>query len=256
MSRRRTLNAAARREAARAEAARLQRQHRRNRGLIIGAVVLVVALVVTAGFIIWRGSQQTYLDDVERSPQGSDLTGGIPVSADGVAGIENPTAPRLDVYVDVQSPESVAFWQAQSTDMQALSADGSVSLWVHLVGFVDGGVNGASTRAGQAAVVVADRAPELFLPFLKAEFAQRANGAEHLTDPGLVSLALEVGVSQDVADRFDDNLFNAWFVAATEQAQRDGIETLPTVELDGSPLSADWSADGALAAAVAAALGG
>lgn len=252
MSRRRTLNAAARRAAARAEAERLQRAQRRNRVLLVaGAVALIVAVVV-AGFIIWKGSQATYLDDIERAPQGADTSGGIPVAADGTAGVAG-TAPRLDVYLDVQSVASVAFWQAQREQLQLLNAEGTISLWVHPVAFVDGGTNGFSTRAAQAAVVVADRAPQRFLTFLDAQMDMRAEGAEQLNDPDLETMALRTEVPQSVADRFDDNLFNAWVVAASEQAVRDGVEDTPTVLLEGEELTADWSAEGALAEAVASA---
>lgn len=249
MSQRQKVNAAARREEARLAAEKLARQQQRVRGALI---VIAAVLVLVAGFIIWRGSQATYLDGVARTPQGADTTGGIPVSADGMAGTAGEGM-RLDVYVDVQSPASVAFWQAQSAAMRELSADGTIALWLHPVGFVDGGLNGSSTRAGEAAVVVADRAPQGFLDFLDAAFAMRADGAEKLNDPDLESLALSNGVSQAVADQFTDNLFDAWFVAATEQATRDGVEDTPTLLLDGHPLTADWSTDGALAEAVSSA---
>ncbi len=255
MSQRRKAKAASRREEARREAERLLRQARRRRGLaVLGVVLLVVGLAV-AGVIIWQGAQATYLDDVSRRPQGSDTSGGIPVSADGVPGTA-PDAPRLDVYLDVQSPASVAFWTAQAEDLERLRADGTVALWLHLVGFVDGGINGFSTRAGEAAVVVADRSPEQFLAFLDGAFARRAAGAEKLNDPDLAELGLEVGVSQDVVDKFTDGLFDRWFVAATQQAERDGVEDTPTIRLDGRTLEADWAAEGALAEAVGTAVAG
>lgn len=255
MSQRRKLNATSRREEARLEAERLVRQSRRRRGLLVLGAALLVVGVVLAAVIIWQGSRASYLDDVERAPQGSDSSGGIPVSAEGVAGSADPDAPRLDVYLDIQSPESVAFWTAQAAELQQLSADGTIALWLHLVGFVDGGINGSSTRAGEAAVVVADRSPELFLAFLDAAFGQRAAGVERLNDPDLEALALEVGISQDVADQFTDNLFEQWFVAASQQAERDDVEDVPTLRLDGQDLTADWTAEGALGDAVAQALG-
>jgi hypothetical protein len=43
-------------------------------------------------------------------------------------------------------------------------------------------------------------------------------------------------------------------VAATDQAVRDGVEDTPTLLLDGTRLTGDWSAEGALADAVTAAL--
>lgn len=256
MSQRQKLNAAARREEARREAERIQKQQRRNRGLLVLGVVLAVVGIAIAAVIIWRGSRETYLDDVARSPAGSDTTGGIPVAADGTAGSADAEAPRLDVYVDVQSPESVAFWQAQHEDLEAMNADGTIALWLHMVGFVDGGINGSSTRPAQAAAVVADQAPESFLPFVDAQFEQRAGGAEKLNDPDLVSIAGDVGIDTTVSDQFDDNLFNDWCVAATDQAERDGVDEVPTVRLDGQTLAADWTADGALSDAVVAALGG
>lgn len=256
MSQRRKLNAASRREEARREAERIARGQRRRRGLLILGVVLAVVAIVVAGVIIWQGSKETYLDDVARSPQGSDTTGGIPVAADGTAGSADAEAPRLDVYLDMQSPESVAFWQAQHADLETMNGDGTIALWLHLVGFVDGGINGASTRAAQAAAVVADRAPEYFLPFVTAEVDQRATGADKLDDPDLEGIAGEVGIDQTVIDQFNDNLFNDWCVAATDQAARDGVDATPTVRLDGQALTADWTTDGALSDAVESALGG
>jgi hypothetical protein len=63
-----------------------------------------------------------------------------------------------------------------------------------------------------------------------------------------------VGVSQQVVDQFTDRLFDEWFVAATDQAVRDGVEDTPTLLLDGTTLTGDWTVDGALTDAVNAAL--
>ncbi len=250
MSRRHKLNAAARREAARAEAERQQRARARRRVVTIVVAALAVVVLVGGGLLIWQGSTTPTLDDVDRAPQGSDATGGIPVSAEGVAGVENPTAPRLDVYVDLASPESIVFWQTNGADVVSLSESGSVSLWLHVVGDADRG-----TEAGEAAALVADEAPEQFVPFLQAAFEALGSSTPTLEGDALAEVATGVGVPQEVVDQFADNPLAPWFEAATAQSEIDGATTHPTILLDNTTLGGDWTTEGALMTAVTDILG-
>jgi protein-disulfide isomerase len=274
---------AQRRDEARAAVERLhaeqERKNRRQRTIVIGAVVGVIAIFAVLISLILAEGNRSALEEVALRPQGSTLSGGIPVGPEGVAGTTEGAADDavvVAVYSDYMCPICGLFEQANAATLDEMREAGEIVVEYHPVAILDRASLGTaySTRSVTAAALVADRAPEAFLAFNEAMFAsQPAEGTVGLSDAEIAGLAREAGVSDDVAaliesgdylgaaDATEEELestFVPWVVAATEQASQD-LDRLatPTILLNGKALDPtyDWRTEGVLAEAIAAARG-
>lgn len=243
-----------RREAARAEALKLRdeakRREKRNRMLAIGGLTAAVAVLVVAVILIlgqeakpiaYRGSEPLDISQVT-TPSAANDKGGIPVGTDLVAGstVEGD-AVVVEVVYDYQCPHCATFEAANHADIASLLESGNVQFIFRPVSFMDYASNGKefSTRASNAAAVVADRSPEYFLDFHGALFANQPTG-NGLTDDDIADIAREVGVPQETIEEFtttapssDERVFSRWIAAATELVSDElGLST-PTIIVDG-----------------------
>lgn len=243
-----------RREAARAEALKLRdeakRREKRNRMLAIGGLTAAVAVLVVAVILIlgqeakpiaYRGSEPLDISQVT-TPSAANDKGGIPVGTDRVAGstVEGD-AVVVEVVYDYQCPHCATFEAANHADIASLLESGNVQFIFRPVSFMDYASNGKefSTRASNAAAVVADRSPEYFLDFHGALFANQPTG-NGLTDDEIADIAREVGVPQETIEEFtttapssDERVFSRWIAAATELVSDElGLAT-PTIIVDG-----------------------
>ena len=244
-----------RRESARAEAIKLRedakRRGKRNRGLAIGGLAAaVVVLVVAISLILsseakpiaFQGATPPPLSEVTKPSTAND-EGGIPVGTDRVAGSSaGEDAVVVEVVYDYQCPHCRDFEEVNSFEMDTLLQTGNVQFIYRPVAFMDDASAGNeySTRAANAAAVVADMAPDKFLQFHNALFANQPQG-NGMKDEKMQEIALEVGVPQEVADHFTDlapdsneRVYSRWIAAATAYAseQLGGLST-PTVLING-----------------------
>ncbi|UFU03539.1 DsbA family protein [Ruania suaedae] len=255
-----TSSKAERREAARQEAERLRkiqaRNDKRNRGILIGVVLVVVALIAAAAIMISQQAGRTLLSDFEGEiPAGADLHGGITFGADGV-GAANDDEPAVDIYVDFMCPFCGQFEEINGPDMAQAAAEGEATVIYHPLDYLDRLSNGTeySTRAANAFAVTATEAPEAALDFMAAMFAnQPAENSTGLTDEEIAQIAVDAGVPQEVADSFSEGTYSEWVEVASEQARRDGYSSTPTIVIEGDEWgttegdpSQQWTTEGAL----------
>ncbi|WP_448059057.1 DsbA family protein [Cellulomonas hominis] len=278
-------NKAQRRDEAREQARKLreQQQQRETRNRIIGISSVVVAVVVavvvvvvilgrgsgggtTAAGAAFTGDKDITLADVT-APSTAESNGGIPVGKDGVAGVGAPAGDVVvSVYLDYMCPYCGRFEQANDTELTSLREEGGVTVEYHLLAFLDSQSQGAeySTRAANAAAMVADKAPEQFVAFSSALFAnQPKESTTGLDDDTIASLAVDAGVPQPVVNTFTDaaagetwRTFAPWLAANNNQASKDlgGVST-PTVLINGEKFTGDLYNAGPLREAVEAAKG-
>ncbi len=266
------------REQARAMREQQLKREKRNRllaisGLVAAVVVLAVVVVLilrpgpaTPG-VAFTGDDGITLADTT-APAAANANGGIPVGQDGVAG--TPAADGdvvVSVYLDYMCPYCGQFEKANDSELTSLREEGGVTVEYHLLAFLDAQSKGThySTRAGNAAAIVADQAPEAFAAFSSALFAnQPEEGTEGLTDDEIADLATEAGVPSAVVDTFtatvseDDDwrTFAPWLAANNNQAATDlGKISTPTVLIDGTQFEGDLYNAGPLREAVEAAKG-
>lgn len=233
--------------ALRAEAAR--RETRRRSILVTGGVAAVLALVV-AGFVFAAALQRQ-----------ADTAGGTAAPATGGNG--SVTVGRADapvtvvLYEDFQCPACKSFEDANAAQLARWVTDGTVRVEYRPIAFLDrASTDDYSTRALNAAAAVLDLAPGGFREFHDALYAEQpAEGGPGLTDARLLELAVAAGAPRDGAKAAIDGLtYRAWTAKVTEDASKAGVNSTPTVLVDGTP-PADHS-PAALAAAVAAAAKG
>ncbi|MGY4643854.1 DsbA family protein [Cellulomonas sp. URHB0016] len=281
-----------RRDEARAKALAMrkeqERKAKRNRLIaIIGLSVAVVALVAVAFFIIKQdrdtaaaNSTVAYgnggdnvkppsLDDVT-GPAPANDSGAIPVGKDGV-GKAGDDDVLVKVYFDFMCPYCGQFDQVNHQALDDIVAGGGVTVDYHPLAFLDHASQGTfySTRAANAAAVVADQDPEHFSAFVTALYAnQPAENSKGLTDDKIKEIATDAGVPADVAATFTDTVdgtfetsgggsedgtwrtFAPWVAATTNKATTDLPKlSTPTILIDDEPFE-DWTTEGALQAAV------
>jgi len=295
---------AVRREEARLKAAQMrkeqERKARRNRILAIsGLVVAIIALVAVAftivnqnkaneaanSDVVYGGDSQNVvppaLADVT-APAPANDKGGIPVSGDGGddVGVAGDGDVTLTVYFDFMCPICGQFEEINGDDIDTLLADGGTTVEYHPISFLDSKSAGTSysTRAANAAAIVADKAPAQFAKFVSAMYVdQPAEGSAGRTDAEIKKIATDVGVPEDVAATFTttvDGTFTTktddveatkngtwrtmapWVAAATNQMNTDiGKISTPTVLINGTDFGGGWQTPGALLEAVQAAQG-
>lgn len=275
---------AQRREDARTQAQRIreeqQKAARRQRTIAIS--LLVVGLLVLGGVVAWILSNQPEpapdFAEIEdplgsvSSPATANDEGGIPVGQAGVAGdaTAGDGAVEVVVYSDYMCPICGMFEDVNGSVLDDLREQGEVVVEYRPVSILDRTSQGSqfSTRAATAAGLVADQAPDAFVAFNTAMFAnQPEEGTEGLSDEQIADIARDAGVAEDVAAQIADGSylegdasFSPWVAAATEEATRafpDGFGT-PTILVAGenlADLGVDWRIEGALADAIEAARG-
>jgi protein-disulfide isomerase len=271
----------------------------RPRWALIGVVVALVALVVAiAAVILSQGESRADASDETGNgiwygggaegvvppaltdvvaPAAADDAAGIPMSAAGV-GEHGQDTVAVEVFFDLLCPWCAAFELQMGPVLDELVADGQVTVVHRPVAFLDAHAGGTySTRAANAVAVVADRAPESYLDFVRALFhAQPGEDTEDgLTDDEIAELATHAGVPDDVVGHLADSgpvefrkagddtvhqatsrTFAPWVAAATAlgDTELDGLRT-PTVRIDGEVFEGDWRKPGVLEGAVADARG-
>ena len=236
----------ARREAARAQAEQLRKsqaaRERRSRNILLGVLGGVIVIVVAIGAFIFTQSQKTLLDDFDGAvPANTDNRGGISVGNVGTAGTVNEGAPVLQVYLDFMCPYCGQFEEANADDLEKLRTAGDLTVNYHIVSNLDqASTTGFSTRATNAAVTIANDAPEQFVAFVEGMFAnQPEEGGPGLSDEEIKAIAIEAGVPTEVADTLADAKFNEWISVSTQQAKRDGANGTPTVKFEGKKVPQD-----------------
>lgn len=248
------------------------RRDRRTRAVLAAATaaaVLTVALVVW--FVLGRGGPQ--VEGISELPAGvdapsvSDVHGGISFGASGEAGsTSGDDAVRVDVYVDFLCPACAQLEAVNGGDLDSLRTEGSATVVLHAISFLDAKSDGGSysTRAAAAFAYVAEEAPAEAYEFQAALFdRQPAEGSAALTDEQIESIAVGVGVPGDVADEIADERYRDFVGALTQVAfgnpdllDAQGRFTTPTILVDGTVFEGDWSRPGQLRAAVEAAAAG
>lgn len=262
------------RQAALALRAQQERVAKRNRliAIIAGAVLLVgfVALVVV---IMSQGGEDEVPEAQQvQPPFAADGGGGIVMDADGIvtppadAPEEWPVggfgdAVVVTVYSDPICPWCAVFEQMAMPILDEMRLAGEVVVDHRVVGNLDSkSTSRYSTRAAQALYTVADLAPEAYLDFETALFAnQPAEGTAGLSDEEIAAIATEAGVPDDAVAAIADGTYTWWVGQVTAAARDlyDGRLATPSVRLDGEPLGdgIDWRDEAALRDAIEEARG-
>ena len=219
-------------EAAQSRAAAIraeqERKERRRRTAVVSAVVVVVlALVLGIGYAV-------------QSRRDTSTAAGTPPT--GAVGYAVPAGPdsapvKVAVYEDFLCPFCGQFEAASRDALEKQVAAGKVQLQYHVLSFLDGSTSTEySSRAANALAVVLDASgPEVAKKFHDLLFEnQPAEGSAGLSDAKLLSLAVQAGATASaVQPGIDDRAFGQWVKNVNDQASKDGVNSTPTVKIDG-----------------------
>lgn len=243
----------AREKAAKLAAAQAAQEKRKSLMVklgVIGAVVVVIALV----FVLIFQNQNNEVSDAGAAPKGGNAAGGITLISDtevaDTSGVsvdinqvgepKNVATPEprdlqvgaqgepvvLTIFADANCVHCATFESQYGDQIGQWLANGEVMVEYRTVGFLDGGSpTNYSSRAANAMACVADTAPASYLNFIEAVWANHANG--EMKNAELAQLAQDNGA--DVTDCINDGTFRPFVQFTTAAAEADGIRATPTV---------------------------
>lgn len=214
---------------------------------ITGLLVIALMVGVTAWSVI---NSRT----VPASPSAGGVVTPANTGGDGGIVVGPPDAPvTVTVYADFMCPYCGQFEQVNGDDLDAAIAAGKAKVEVHPMSFLDAQSGGTqfSTRAANAFATVANHDGPTALKFMKLLYAnQPEEGSTGLGDAQLGELAKEAGAPADVAASFTKRTFEPWVEQITQKAFASGIQSTPTVKVNGVIQTDNLLVPGVLMAAI------
>ncbi|HSP51605.1 MAG TPA: DUF4190 domain-containing protein [Cryobacterium sp.] len=221
-------------------------------GLVSTALAVVIAIVFAATvvpFIIAAvngdAAGQPSISATD-GPQTDESAGDAPQDAlptgtvgaahfdDGYLSVGTGAA-LVDVYFDPMCPYCRQFEETNGGQLAALVADGSITLRLHSLTFLDRASQGTdfSSRASAALTCQATLNPENLLGYQAALFAnQPAENTEGLSDSELAALS---DSPVDIGDCLAAGEYQAWSQANTDQALNGPIPDAEITQIQGTP---------------------
>ena len=241
------------------EEARQQEEAReRKQQTLIGLIVtfVVVALIALGGFFYWNShkpvkEENAYetVQKVKVKPSVANDKGGILISKAGVdKSVEK--APTMEIYMDFMCPGCGALHRGLDSTLTAMVKAGQINLVIYPMTFMDRlTTDEYSSRAGSAAVYIAQNDPDHFLPFMASlydkDFQPDEENYKPVSDKQIRQQAIKAGISPEMADRSLKGEYRAWLSALDKytptrkelwntSGQNKGQMSTPTVRINGT----------------------
>lgn len=234
------------REKAAAVLRRQREQERRRRVLLLsGGAVLVAVLLLVVALAVNRNDAGPATVAASTPPAG--LVEGAIVSGD-------PAAPvTVTLYEDFQCPACAQFERSVGPTLDELREAGAIRVEQRPLAFLDrASTDQYSSRSLNAVACVLDADPTAVSPFIASLFVEQpTEGGAGLSDRRLTELAADAGAA-GVGGCVQDGTFRGWVAAMTASATSDGVNSTPTVLVNGQVLQ-DRTPQGLRAAVQAAA---
>jgi protein-disulfide isomerase len=206
----------------------------------IGAVVVALVVGVTVAVLAGRGD-----DEPAAAPSGLTSDGSVrfgPADA----------AVTVQVVEDFQCPACGQFEAAMGDVLAGYRDSDDVAVEYRPIAFLDrASTDEYSSRALNASMCVLEEAgPDGWMAMHESLFDQQpAEGGAGLDDATLVALAADAGAEGDaVTSCIEDRTYDAWAQEQTDRVFDSGVDSTPTILVDGEQVPA-----GELEAAVEAA---
>lgn len=230
--------------------AKARRQQRNQSGFLTGsmAALTVLICIIAIGVQSGRSSIQGSLEATNANV------------ADGVVWGSAKAPVTVDIYEDFQCPVCNDFEQATGEDLTTLVTDGKIKIHYHSMAFLDSSSNGNrySSRAANAAICASDVSVDDFHRFHAYLFGKDSQGENNqpaensggVSDSSLLGYASVVGLTTTgFSSCVQGETHKALIAAITDQASKDGINSTPTILVDGQTVKPK-TGDATLSAAV------
>jgi protein-disulfide isomerase len=221
--------------------------------VIIGAVVAFVVIVAVVVAIVLAKPDGGSAGSAQPKGAVASDAGGILANAAPA----KANAPTLDLYEDFQCPICGELEKAMGPSITSMADAGEIKLVVHTLSFLDDNLsNDSSKRSANAVACAADAGK--FLEYHAAVFAaQPAREGEGYTDAQLTAFANTAGITGAALTTWQkcaSSGQHATYVVDTQTAAgKSGVNSTPTVKLNGKDITKTLTTADALVAAVKAA---
>jgi protein-disulfide isomerase len=224
--------------------------------VVIGAVLAAVVIVgVVVAILIGSSGKSGSASGSSAQPAG--VTGG---KAGGIfvnAATAKSNAPTLDVFEDFQCPSCAVLEKKIGPKVTSMAKAGEIKLVVHTLSFLDDNLkNDSSARSANAAACAADAGK--FLEYHGVVFAaQPAQEGVGYTDAQLTEFAHTSGITGAALTTWQkctsSGQYDQYVTDVQDSSGRAGVNSTPTVKLNGQDITATLQTPEALVAAVKAA---
>lgn len=229
----RTARSTRREEAARLVREQQRGERRRKVAVQAGVGAAVIAIVLGTTFAILSRDDQG-AGDVSSTPPG--------LTDDGTVRFGAADAPVvLTAVEDFQCPACRQFEDASGDLLADYRDSDDVAVEYRPIAFLDrASTTEYSSRALNASMcVLADAGSDAWMDYHEALYAnQPAEGGPGLPDEELTSMATDVGAGDSVASCIEDRTYDEWVGDQTEAVFDDGVQSTPTLFVNGEPLQA------------------
>jgi protein-disulfide isomerase len=220
--------------------------------VIIGAVVAAVVIVGVVVAILFGRPDSGSASASSAQPKGvvAGDAGGIMANA----ATAKSNAPTLDLYEDFQCPICGQLEKAMGPAITSMAKAGDIKLVVHTLSFLDDNLkNDSSKRSANAVACAADAGK--FLEYHAAVFAaQPAKEGDGYSDAQLTEFAGTAGITGPKLTTWQkcaSSGQHAQYVTDTQTAaEKAGVNSTPTLRLNGKDITQTLSTPDALIAAV------
>lgn len=218
----------------------------RNRKILIqvGVAVVLVGLIAAIGIGIAvknankndLGATPSIAATASQLPNGATAT----ITDNGAVRIGKPDAKvTVRVVADLQCPACKGFEAANAQVIKDAVDNGTAIVEYNIISFLDkASTTKYSSRAANAAYCVAEADPSKYLGWLATMYEQQpAEGSAGLTDDQLITIAKGVGLPDSVGQCIKDNSYNKYIGAKTKDVLNSGVQSTPTVFVNGTQVS-------------------
>lgn len=221
-------------------AARKKQQQSRSLYLLSG-ISIVVLLVSVIGIGV----------QAKRADIQGQLFANNASATDGVTVGQASAPAKVVAYEDFQCPVCNNFEQTAGAQLAKLVSDGKVQIQYHPVAFLDRSSNGTnySTRAASAAICASDISVEAFSKYhaylyskVDGSNVQPAEGTDGRSNTELITY-FSKAVPDATADQksafeacVNEGTHDAFVAKLTDNASKKGVNSIPTVYLNGNPI--------------------
>jgi protein-disulfide isomerase len=216
-----------------------QRQEARRRNLMIGGVVGVILVIVLGGYFLSRSLDTT--KDVTADAPSSSSEFGVTIGPDDAPN-------KVVIYEDFLCPYCGELEKKTRDDLAQLAADGKVQVEYRpfdLLG--QGDETSYSVRsAGAFSIVLKNSTPEVAKKFHDLLFENQPSETSKTFPESseLADLAVEAGADEDtVRGPIEADEGTPWVTKATASASDSGVNSTPTILLNGEVFQSGTTLD-------------
>ena len=220
--------------------------------VVIGAVIAAVVIVgVVVAILIGNNSKSV---SAGSSGQPKGVTGGDGGGIVANVATAKSNAPTLDLYEDFQCPACGDLEKRVGAEITSMATAGEIKLVLHILSFLDDNLkNDSSARSANAAACASDAGK--VMEYHSAVFAgMPAQEGVGYTDAQLTEFATTSGITGAAMTTWQkctsSGQYANYVTSVQEASGKAGVNSTPTVKLNGQDVTKNVQTPEALVAAV------